>query len=523
MKTVNLFRPLLVLLLTICMPAAQTQGATSSGPRRPKAISSPRASQSTTAPPRQLEEVRSKIKSMVENGELPSVAIAVAKDGKIIWEEAFGWADRERKVKATSHTIYPVASLSKSITATGLMVLAERGLINLDDPVEKYLGTGKVAVYRGRAADLKVKHVLNMTGGIPHYWQYYYPDEQNRPLTLAEQIKRYGIVVFPPGEVFSYSNFSYAVAEQLISAVSRKSLDDFMRTEVFTPLGMNRTSLGTGTGMKGQASTGYDERNERVQISSFEPKGGAGFHSTAHDLLRYGMFHLKNPSDGSKSVLKDATLDAMHEEANPNAPNKMYANGWGVIRTSDGRVSLLSNGAILGGTASLLLVPSESLAVVCLNNATKGNGVTDQAVFEVAGALIPKFGENLSKLIAEVEAREAEQPFQPTPEFTGRWEGEVKTYEGSIPVTLIFDQNGKVYVQLKGQLETILNDVRFGEGALKGRFCGNIPTAEAARLNHQIELELRREGAELYGIARATSTAKRPGFGLPSFIQLKKK
>ena len=160
---------------------------------------------------------------------------------------------------------------------------------------------------------------------------------------------------------------------------------------------------------------------------------------------------------------------------------------------------------------------------MCLNNGSRGNGVTDQIVFDIAGALIPHFSERLKELIAEVEAREAGQPYQPTPQFTGRWEGEIKTYESSIPVTLTFDQNGRVYVQLAGQLEALLNDVQFSEGALKGRFCGNITTAEAARRGHQIELELRREDTELYGVARATSTGKRPGFGLPSFIHLKKK
>jgi CubicO group peptidase (beta-lactamase class C family) len=64
---------------------------------------------------------------MVTRGEAPSAALAVAKDGRVIWEEGFGWADLERKVKASPTTVYPVASLSKSMTATGVMVLAERG------------------------------------------------------------------------------------------------------------------------------------------------------------------------------------------------------------------------------------------------------------------------------------------------------------------------------------------------------------------------------------------------------------
>jgi CubicO group peptidase (beta-lactamase class C family) len=118
-----------------------------------------------------------------------------------------------------------------------------------------------------------------MTGGIPHYWQYYYPDEREQPLPLPEQIGRYGIVVSRPGEVFSYSNFSYALAAQLISAASGKSFSDFMRQEVFVPLGMNQTSLGARAGLERQTATGYDFENQRVQHSHFGPQGGAGFYS----------------------------------------------------------------------------------------------------------------------------------------------------------------------------------------------------------------------------------------------------
>src|SRR5262249_33886816 len=92
----------------------------------------------TVAPARQknspaaaFDRVGEFIRQQLTGRCLPSIAVAVARDGQIIWEEAFGWADRENRVPATAHTMYSLASISKPITATGLMILKERGRIEL--------------------------------------------------------------------------------------------------------------------------------------------------------------------------------------------------------------------------------------------------------------------------------------------------------------------------------------------------------------------------------------------------------
>ena len=95
----------------------------------------PEAIQTTVAPDPMFETIRANILERVESGEIPSMAVAVSQRGEIIWEEAFGWADRESGIPATPETVYPLGSLSKSITATGIMILVERGVIGLDDPV----------------------------------------------------------------------------------------------------------------------------------------------------------------------------------------------------------------------------------------------------------------------------------------------------------------------------------------------------------------------------------------------------
>jgi CubicO group peptidase (beta-lactamase class C family) len=475
--------------------------------------------QDIVAAPPQMEAIRAKIKKQVESGEIPSFAIAVSRGGKIIWMEAFGWANRDSKTEATLDTIYPLASVSKSITATALMTLAEKEKVNLFDPAEKYLGAAKLTSYRGKSSDLRVIDLINMTGGIPHYWQFYYPEDKQ--ISLVERINRYGIVVFPPGKVYSYSNFSFAVAEQVVTQTAGQNLDDYLRSQVFAPLGMTNTFLGFQPAVKKQIAAGYDFQNKPVTHSDFEPKGGAGFFSSAADLIRYGMFHLKNKTGGRKKVLSDEFIDGLHYNPAPNSPNKGYTGGWANIDLG-GYNLLLSNGSVMGSQSTLLLLPSEDAAIVCLTNTSKGEGLTDQTAFEIANVLKPDFNEKFSKIVAEAEAREAGKDYKPAPQFVGVWSGKIKTYSGEVPLTVNFDANGKVYVQIKGQMEALLNRVRIENGMLKGRFAGSIPTDDAARRCHRIELEMFIDNDEMYGIAKAQSTDPQPGFGLPSYIELRK-
>ena len=96
--------------------------------------------------------IRATIRRFLDSTGTASVAVAVAKDGKILWEEGFGLANRERMIPATQHTMYSMASISKPITATGLMVLVERGRVALDHPINEYLGAGKLTGLAGDAS-----------------------------------------------------------------------------------------------------------------------------------------------------------------------------------------------------------------------------------------------------------------------------------------------------------------------------------------------------------------------------------
>ena len=119
------------------------------------------------------------------------------------------------------------------------MVLAERQEIDVDDPVEDHIAPTRLTAYEGQASNITIRRVLNMTSGIPHGYEVC--EDRHKSPTLQRFISRYGITAFPPGEMELCSNFSYAILELIIENVSRRSYADFMKTEVFEPLGMTQT------------------------------------------------------------------------------------------------------------------------------------------------------------------------------------------------------------------------------------------------------------------------------------------
>jgi len=148
----------------------------------------------------QFDEIRDFIRTHLTADQVPSISVAVARDGRIVWEEGFGWADREKSVAANEHTMYSLASITKPFTATGLMTLVEQKRIDLDRPINQYLGNAKLRARVGNADDATVRRVANHTSGLPFHYQFFYEDEPYRPPSMDETILRYGNLVTIPGK-----------------------------------------------------------------------------------------------------------------------------------------------------------------------------------------------------------------------------------------------------------------------------------------------------------------------------------
>ena len=428
--------------------------------------SSPPTPTVTAASADPFDATRAHIEQLVADGEISSMAVAVARDGEIIWEEGFGLADRERDIPATEHTSYPLASISKPLTATGLMILVDRDLVNLDGPINDYLGDIKLQARVGNAVEATVRRVAGHTAGLPLHSQHFYDDEPYEPPPMDETIRRYGNLVTAPGNRYQYSNLGYGLLGHVISRVSGESYTDFMRDEVFSPLGMDHTSVHIGPGLEEGQAVKYTPDGLVVPPYDSDSPGASAIYSSAHDLVRFTMFHLKNDLPDQKAIISDAAIDEMQRPSPETGPMREweregsgYGIGWFIGVTEDGLRVIQHSGGTVGVSTVLALVPEENLAVSVLSNTD--SQWPDAILIEIICTLLSGQPE---EFLPPVNGTADEPPFVPDPEFVGLWKGLVHTYEGEIPIVLEIGESGNVYGTLGGQPRTLLKNVSYRDG-----------------------------------------------------------
>jgi CubicO group peptidase (beta-lactamase class C family) len=404
--------------------------------------------------------VRMRIEQLVAEGTVPSMAVAVARDGEIVWEQGFGLADRENNIPATEHTAYPLASVSKPLTATALMILAERGLIDLDAPVNDYLGEVKLTARVGEAEEATVRRVACHTAGLPLHDRHFYDGEAQRPPSFEQTLRRYGQLVSVPGERWQYSNLGYGILGEVISRVSGRDYAEFMQAEVFTPLGMQHTSVHVGPGLAEGQAVKYTSDGLVVPPCDTDTPGASAIYGSAHDLIRFALFHLKNHLPDQSAVLSGNSIDEMQRPSPETGPLREwegkgsgYGIGWFVGVSEEGLRVVQHNGGTLGVSTVLALLPEENLAVAVLSN-THGSW-PDIITIEIVSAILSLRPEDfLPSAGASSGGGGAGQPFAPPPELVGSWDGWIHTYEGEVPLTLEIQQSGTVYATLGEQPPT---------------------------------------------------------------------
>jgi CubicO group peptidase (beta-lactamase class C family) len=458
----------------------------------------------------------------VSRPQVPSISVAVSQRGKIVWEKAIGFANIEKELKATPATAYSLASISKPITATGLMILVEKKQVDLSRPVNKYLGQAKLHSYLGGADKASVQKLLNHTSGLVTHWHFFYADDPYPRPDMDETIKRYGVLIFPPGSQYKYSNLGYGILDYIIERVSGHPYPQFMQEEVFKPLGMTDSAVYLEPGPEEKVAQRYMGKGKRIPFYDFDHRGASAVYCSARDLVRFGMFHLKDHLSDQKRILTDETIDSMKTLRDPDVENSEYSLGWGQSHLAE-YTAYSHGGGMPGVSTNLLLLPEPDIALVMLCNASyRGLRPIGQAILEV---LIPGLKEDLA-----AEKKPAPKPpskSKDTPEsLLGTWTGEILTYEAKIPVELVIDKAKKLNFRfIDGQSgnekpRKSMGPVILKEDSLNTTFFIKFPTPDAGRFPHRLNLDLKREGNRLMGSASVIAANLR--YSLPSFISLTK-
>ena len=295
---------------------------------------------------------------------VPSASLAVVKDAKIAYLQAYGNARLDPRTPASSEMRYSIGSISKQFTAAAILMLAEEGKLSLDDAVSKYVS----GLTRGN--EVTIRELLSHTSGYQDYWpQDYVMPMMLKPVTPEEILDRWARIPldFDPGTKWQYSNTNYVIAGVIVEKVSGMPLWTFLGERVFRPLSM--LSI-TDTNEKALPPTdpgGYF----RYALGPLHPapKEGKGWMfaagelaMTAKDLAKWDISMI------DQTVLRPASYKQMETVVllKNGAPTR-YGLGVGVSMVNGHRV-LEHGGEVSGFTAENIVMPDDKMAIVVLTN-----------------------------------------------------------------------------------------------------------------------------------------------------------
>jgi len=275
----------------------------------------------TSIDPRiRIEQLKKDIPDLMQKGDVPGLSIAYIHNGRLSWTGAFGYANTETKQPVSDRTLFEAASLSKPVFSYGVLRLVDKGLLNLDTPLNRYLGNNyDVAPGDDRINLITARRVLSHTSGFPN-WR----PQNSKTLPID----------FTPGEKFSYSGEGMVYLSKVVEKITGMPLENYMQQEVLRPLGMTSSSYiwqNRDDSLKSYKHDDFGHPSGRWQPK--EPNAAASLATTATDYARFLTAMLKGKG------LKKTTWQQMFTpqiRVNEKYPEVAWGLGWGLETMNDG-------------------------------------------------------------------------------------------------------------------------------------------------------------------------------------------
>ena len=296
-------------------------------------------------------------------------SVLVAQGGKVIFKQHYGYANFKEKSKIDDNSVFQLASVSKQFTAAAVLLLKDRGQLDLDDKVTAFYPEFPYT-------EVTVRHLLNHTSGLPKYfWLAEHKWDKEHAPSNAEMMdllsKEKLNPFFRPGANFDYSNTGYFVLSAIVEKVSGQSFADFVDREIFKPLNMRQSfvySFGQDSIRDGQLS-GYRLYRRRWHAAipgtvNDAVVGDKNIYSTTEDMLKWveGL--------NSGRLISEESLEEMYTKGMTKYNRKVpYGFGFRIKEDADQKV-IYHNGRWNGVSTSLMQYPDEDLVVITLEHSS---------------------------------------------------------------------------------------------------------------------------------------------------------
>ncbi|MEY2395025.1 MAG: hypothetical protein QOF94_1370 [Acidobacteriaceae bacterium] len=335
------------------------------------AIPTPGVAQDSKLAPEKRSQIEAAVSKFMASAHPPGLSVAIVEHGEYEWARGFGFADLENNVPASEHTLFRLASISKSLTATAAMQLVERGRLDLDAPVQKYCPS-----FPEKPWPISTRQVLGHLGGIRHYKA----DSQDNaesgntkhfddPIQAGLNFFKDDPLVAQPGTSFHYSTQGFTVVGCVIEGASGARYVDFMRQNIFIPSAMEQTQADDRFAVIPYRTRFYEKkdsgvvRNADFLDSSYKIPGG-GWLSSAEDMARFEVAILND------KLIRRSTRDRMWTPLKTSDGSaNTYALGWGWGKQNDNEVAGVGHtGGQQGTSTAIVIAPDERAGVVVLMN-----------------------------------------------------------------------------------------------------------------------------------------------------------
>jgi len=417
-----------------------------------------------------FSEIDAYIADLMQTYEVPGTAIALVKDGKIVYVKGYGTRNVDTQAPVTGDTLFAIGSISKSFTALAVLQLADAGKIDLDAPITDYLPDFRL--YDPQSAKrITIRALLAQTSGLPRADDLWWPNGPGSRKQIVDDLRKVQLTTIP-GQRFQYSNQNYALLGYLIEKVTGQTWESYVQTHILKPLGMRSTNFDIPTMQQtadhadahildqrqGLMSIGFNKGDIRW-LNAHGP--AVSINASAHDLARYAQFQLGDGTFGGKPVLSQAMLDEMHTEQvsfMPGLPfltEQGYGMGW-FTEQYRGYSLVEHSGDVKGFAANITLVPAKQIGVAILTNVQTVESFR-QAVrvrlIEYLLGLTPK--RDIAELVDRTDLTElkksfaAARTFKADPAVIARIPGD---YTGALGRVHIELSDGRLFARPQGWL-----------------------------------------------------------------------
>jgi CubicO group peptidase (beta-lactamase class C family) len=341
---------------------------------------------------------------LMRRGKIPGLSLGIAKDGRPIVARGYGYRDRERRLPATTATIYGIASMTKSVTALAILQLEERRLLKVTDPVVRHLPEFRTPAPRWTRR-ITLHHFLTHSSGLPPLPSIYYAsarslardppydprtarrvgiDPDHPPLDTYAEVMRFlrtepYRMLGPPGQFFSYSNEAFGLLGAVIERASGRTYESYIEEEILRPAGMGHSTFDTGimlrfpevTTLYSPQWTGTGHRlvpsQDWWEDTSLRACGA--LRTNIDDLFSYLEIYRTGGRVGRERIVSAASLRKMLRPTIMVWPGVYYGYGIAVRPDYHGKLLAFHDGALKGVSSEFAVVPEKGIGGAVLANA----------------------------------------------------------------------------------------------------------------------------------------------------------